>query len=193
VRFLRTLDVGDRFKPAHPRQVSLNNRKMERTATYRVSKVYPMSPYTSIALDENNPNDGFYSLGPGTPVLLPMEIFPSEEEIRDFIGAKKKTRVVAYKLLWDGRSTLSGIIPPQAIAALQLMFAFGRTEYDAHYLVKLFEQHYERFWGRPVKRHPYYIMLFYRRYMVSHGLIEEVVDDAPLPESAREANLQEVL
>lgn len=193
MRFVRTLDVGDRFRPAHPRQMSLNDRRLSRDSIYKVTKVYPMSPYVTIAVDEGKPDDGFYSLGPGTPVLLPKEILPTEEEVLDFIGAKKRHRVVAYKLLWDGKTNLCKIIPPQAIAALQLMYSMGKEEYDAHDLARLFELHYERFWGRPVKRHPYYIMKFYRRYMVNHGLIEEVIDDAPLPDSVREANLQEVI
>jgi hypothetical protein len=191
MRFLRTLAEGDRFRVAHPRQVSLNKRPMPRDSVFRVKKVYPMAPHTTISMLDYSPDGGFYSLGPGTPVLLPMEPDPSEEEVMEFIGVKTKKRVVAYKVLWDGKTNLSGIVPPQAIAAMKLMHAMGKSEYGVHELNEIFNKYYERFWGKPVKRDAIVILLYYRRYLVNHGLLEEVVDVGPIPGSVREANLQE--
>ena len=191
MRFLRTLGVGDRFRPAHPRQTSLNKRKMERTTTYKVTKVYPMSPHTTVAVHDKKPDDGFYSLGPGTPVLLPREISPSEDEVMRFIGVKKKHRLVGYRVLWDGKLPLQGIIPPQAIAAMKLMFSLGKVEYTVTEINVLFNEYYEKFWGRPVKRDPCQILQFYRRYLVNHCLIEEIVDNSPIPGGVSDANLQE--
>jgi hypothetical protein len=59
-------------------------------------------------------------------------------------------------------------------------------------LAELFNTKYEKFWGRPVKRPANVILLFYRRYMVDSGLLEEIVEDV-IPNAAREANLQETL
>jgi hypothetical protein len=199
MRFLRTLSVGDRFRPAHPRQVSLNGRRMDRAATYEVTKVYPMAPYTVIAARHKPPSPGalakfeseFYSLSPGTPVLLPKELDPTEDEVMQFVGAKRRRRVVAYRVLWDGKTDLSGVVPPQAVAAMKLMHAFGKSEYGVHELHEIFNKHYEKFWGRSVKREAVVILLFYRRHMVNQGLLEEIVDVAPVPGSVIEANLQE--
>ena len=191
MRFLRTLSVGDWFRPAHPRQVSLNGRRMDRASTYEVTKVYAMAPHTVVATQCDEPKGSFYSLGPGTPVLLPKELDPTEDEVMQFVGAKRRRRVVAYKVLWDGETDLSGVIPPQAVAAMKLMHAFGKSEYGVHELHEIFNKHYEKFWGRPVKREAIVILLFYRRYMVNQGLLEEIVDVAPLPGSVIEANLQE--
>ena len=191
MRFLRSLGEGDRFRVAHPRQISLNGRTMDRVCVFRITKVYPMAPHAAISVLTARPKDGFYSLGPGTPVLLPKEPDPAEDEVLRFIGVRSKRRVVAYRILWDGKTDLSGIIPPQAIAAMRLMLAFGKSEYGVRELNALFDEHYEKFWGRPVKRDACYIMQFYRRYMVNHGLIEEIVDIGPIPGSVRMANLQE--
>ena len=165
---------------------------MPRDVTFCIKKVYQMAPYLTIAVHDKKPDDGFYSLGPGTPVLLPREISPSEAEVMRFIGVKKKHRLVGYRVLWDGKLPLQGIIPPQAIAAMKLMFSLGKVEYTVTEINVLFNEYYEKFWGRPVKRDPCQILQFYRRYLVNHALIEEIVDSSPIPDSVREANLQEV-
>lgn len=190
MRFLRTLDSGDKFRPAHARQVSLNDRRMSRSTVYKVERVYPMDPHLAIAVDVERPDDGFYSLGPDTPVLLPKELDPSDDEIFQFIGVKARHRVVAYRVLWDGKTDLSRIVPPQAVAAMKLMYSVGKSEYGARELSELFCKHYEKFLGRPVKyASPAVVLYIYRRNLVNHGLLEEVLDVGPIPESVRAANL----
>jgi hypothetical protein len=191
MRFLKYLDVGDRFRPAHSRAVSLNNRKMPRTDVYKVIRVYEMSPHLTIAARESSPDDGFYSLGPDVPVLHPLEPDPSEEEVRQFIGVKVRRKVVAYKVLWDGKTDLRGIVSPQAAAAMKLMYAMGKPVYGLRELNVLFSKHFKKFWNKPLKYDASLILATYHRKLVSQGLIEEIVDVGPIPESVREANLQE--
>lgn len=192
MRFLRTLDVADLFRVAHPRQVSLNNRRMPRDVTYKIVKVYPMAPHAVVSVNSENPKDGFWTLGPGTPVLLPKDFDPSEDEVLRFLGVKTKKRVIAYKVTWDGKTDLSRVLTPQAVAAMKLMHAVGKSEYSARELHALFTKHYEKFQGRPYKSDAAALLLYYRRHMVNQGLLEEVVDVGPIPASVREANLQEV-
>ncbi len=183
---------GDRFRVAHPRQISLNKRRMPREVTYHVTRVYEMKPNTIISVEEANPGDGFYSLGPKTPVLLPKEPDPTEEEVLKFLGVQSKKRVVAYRVLWDGKLDLAGVVPPQAVACMKLMFSMGKDTYTVRELNELFTQHYEKFLGKPTPMMPSSVISFYRRHLVNKGLMEEIVDVGPIPLSVREANLQEV-
>jgi len=191
MRFLRGLDVGDRFRLAHPRQISLNNRRMERSTIYRIEKIYPMDPYLTIAVEDGRPSDGFYSLRPDAPVLHPLEPEPSEGELAQFIGGKFRRKVVAYKVLWDGKTDLRGVVTPQAAAAMKLMYAIGKPVYGLRELNVLFNKHFKEFWNKPLKCDAALILTTYHRMLVSQGLIEEIVDVGPIPKSVREANLQE--
>jgi len=82
-------------------------------------------------------------------------------------------------------------VPPQAAAAVKLMYAMGKSEYGVRELHELFNKHYQKFLGRSTKNYPVMILAFYRRWLVNQGLLEEIVDVAPIPESVRDANLQE--
>jgi hypothetical protein len=191
VRFLRSLGEGDKFRPAHPRQVSLNMRPMPRSSVFKITKVFPQSPHLTIS--ETEGEKGIFSLGPGTPVLLPKEMDPTERDIVKFLAPRGNKKVVGYKLLWDGKMELGGIATPQARAVLKLMFVMGKKEYGLTELNHMFDAHYETFLGKPSKVQGYHALIFYRRYLVDKGLIEEIVDDAPATQAVRDANLQEAL
>lgn len=191
MRFLNSLGEEDRFRVAHPRQTSLNKRPMPRDQVFRVKKVYLMTPNVTISVREEDPKDGFYSLGPRTPVLSPGEPNPTEEAVMRFLGVKTRKKVVGYRVLWDGKTDLSRIIPPQAIAAMKLVHAIGQSEYRVRDIHDIFRTHYEKFWGRPIKGDAAIVFFFYRRHLVNHGLLEEIVDSSRIPNAVREANLQE--
>lgn len=193
MRFLRTLSEGDKFRPAWNKQVSLNGRLMPREVVFRITKVYPQSPYTTIAVEANGNRGGIFSLGPGTPVLLPKELNPTEEEVQKFLSKRGRKIVVAYKLKWDGKTTLRWMVTPQAEAVLKLMFAMGKREYDRNELHKLLDKHFQRFLGRPSKLTGRHVLLYYRRSLANLGLIEEIVDEAPQTQGEVAANINAVM
>lgn len=188
--FIQALHEGDKFRPAHASQVSLNRRQMPRTEIYKITKVYPQSPYYTISVMVSNPKDGIYSLGPRTPVIRPKAPLPLEADILEFLKVKNNREIVGYKLLWDGTTDLSGRCAPQAAALVKMMFAFGKGVYEARELHAIANRHLSKFLnGRELKRDAVYILRFYRRHLVSAGLIEEIVDDAPTPEQLLDAGL----
>lgn len=191
MQYLSTLSIKDRFKPATTHK-SLNGRVVSPSQIYAITKIYPMSPYLTIAVSEKNPEDGFYSLHPKTPVLLPKELVPSKEKILKFLGATKKKKVLGYRLLWDGEMSLEGLLAPQAIAAMKLLFSAGKREFDVEEIGVLFNELYTKFWGRVIKRDALQIFFFYRRHLVNYGLLEEIVDDAPIHKALAEAHMEEL-
>jgi hypothetical protein len=193
MKFLRILGVGDKFRPAHPQQPSLNKRQMSRDTLYRVTRVYSQSPYVVISVEDQSPDSGIYSLGAGTPVLFPKEPNPSIEDITKFLAPRSNKRVVAYRLLWDGKVDLAGVVQPQAASVLRLLFAFGKKEYTLVELNQLFNEHFERFSLRPTKMDGFQFLNIHRRHLVNQGLLAEVVDLAPKTRAVSDANLQEVM
>ena len=91
MRFIRTLGPGDKFRVAHPKQFSVNSRPMPRDQVFKVQKVYEMSPYYTLAIQESG-SSGIYSLMPGTPVLFVKEPDPTEEEILEFLDLRQGTK-----------------------------------------------------------------------------------------------------
>jgi hypothetical protein len=190
--FLKSLGVGDLFRVAHPSQTSLNKRKMPRDHTFKITKVYPMAPYVAISVRLGmGPEDGFYSLGPKTPVLYPKEVNPSEASILKFLGVKYRKKPIGYRLNWDGKIDISKQVTPQAYAILKMMLALGQKEYSAQEIHEACNTQYARFLGYSPSCVGYYYFKFYRRLLVSKGLIDEIVDDRPIPPAVAEANLQE--
>lgn len=193
MRFLRTLSVGDRFRPAHPGQESLNRKKMSRETVYRILKVYSQSPHLAISHPEDRPESDIFSLGPKTPVLLPKEFDPTEEEIIRFLNPQGNKRVVGYRVLWDGKTDISHMLSPAMMAAMKLMVAFGKKQYDPRDLKRLFVDHYDRFLGRPSKMDGEHAFILIKRRLVNLGLLEEVVDVAPKTRAVTDANLQNLI
>ena len=76
---------------------------------------------------------------------------------------------------------------------MRLMASCGKTEYTTNELVKLFDQHFEKFYGKRCKSAGSGVFLFYRRRLVALGLLQELVAAGPVPTSVREANLQETM
>jgi len=192
MRFLKSLGPGDRFRVAREGQVSLNNRQVGRALVLRVTKVYAQSPFTVVAVEHAKPiRGGTYTLGPGTPVLLPREPDPAEEDVLEFLTGKKSRRklAVAYRPLWDGLQDLSKLLTPQAEVLSRIMFAFGKKVYEARDLLNLVEANYDSFYGKRHKFGGRAVFKYYRRMMVDAGLLEEIVDDAPMSEKERGANL----
>jgi hypothetical protein len=193
MRFLRNLGVGDSFRPAHPRQQSLNKRSMARDSTYKILKVYPMAPNLVISSRVDAPEDGFYSLGPNTPVLLPKEFDPSEKEVLAFLNRKSRLKALGYRVTWDGVTDISGLLPAQGVAMAKLLFSYGNREITMPEIIELTRRHFEAFWGRKGRQSGEWVFRYYRRFLLDRGIIEEIVGEAPVTEAIRDANLQEVL
>jgi hypothetical protein len=192
VRFLESLGAGDKFRVAREGQVSLNNREVGRKLVLRITKVYAQSPHTVVAVEHTRPiRGGIYTLPPGTPVLSPREPDPAEERVLEFLTGKKAKRltVVAYRPTWDGVQDLSKLLVPQAEVLSKIMFAFGKREYEARDLLNLVEANYDSFYGKRHKLGGRTLFNYYKRHMVDAGLLEEVVDEAPLSNREREANV----
>jgi hypothetical protein len=188
---LKALGQGDKFRPAHPRQLSLNNRLMSRGSLYRVERIFPQSPHLYISVDVSNPLDKLkYSLRPMTPVLLGREPLPTEDEVLQFLSPAARRKVVlGYRLLWDGKTPLGNVITPQATLLLEFLYAFGKREYGSTEIKLLLKERFEAFVGRGT-RSGTKLLSQYAKYLASAGLLEELVADGAVPSSIREANLQ---
>ncbi len=79
---------------------------------------------------------------------------------------------------------LLGLIPAPGIPVMRAMFAFGKNAYGQSELTALFKKYassaFTNFWS-------------VRADLVRSGLLEEIVDEAPIADAIRDANLQEVL
>jgi len=189
--FLKNLDIGNTFRVAHPRQVSLNHRRMPTDVVYKIKKVFQMSPHTVIVT--NLHDDSIYSLGPDTPVLSQGEPSPSESQVLAFLGRgtkKNKKKVVGYRLLWDGKIALKGIVPENAAALVRFIFALGKEEFDANEISCALRGGFARAnkklsSGADDFGHN-------KGLLIRKGLLEEILVDAPTPDAIIKANLQEV-
>ena len=193
MRFLGNLAVGEKFCTAHPRQQSLNGLWMPPNRVFRIVKVYPMSPYTVISKLDGDSSDVVYSLGQRTPVRPPLEPRPTENEVLAFIGVKERRKPVAYRLLWDGKMPLVGILNKGQIAIMNMMFALGRSVYPVSEFPALVDEHLPKFLGKKQRVGGIYLFKWHKVRLIANGLIEEVFGDVPISEEVVAANLQEVI
>jgi hypothetical protein len=192
MRFLGTMTVGSHFRPAHPEQVSLNNRPMPNTADYRIIKVFAQSPGTVISVASSAPGDGFFSLHPRTPVVLRGEPLPSGPEVFGFLGGSVRKKVVRYKLTWDGSWNIDHVCKPEGVAVVRALYAAGLRDFTPAEARMAMRRHYATFRMRQVRADPYdHHFRKWRRHLVSLGLLEEIVADAVVSSSVVDANLQE--
>ena len=191
---LRVGNLGpdDRFRIAHPRQKSFDGKNMDQGIAYRVVKVYAMAPRFIICTESRKTKHGnLYSLDPSTPVILPKELPPTEEQILDFLKIRSRKRAVAYRVRWDGRTDLRRILSPQAEALMRTIFTMGRHECDAKEMAWRVRDHYAKFYAGSGKLEPARIFRFYRRQLVDLGLLEEITDEGPMGDAERAANFGE--
>lgn len=191
MRLIGSLDPPAKFRVAHPRQHSLNGKRMPRETTFQVIRAFPMAPHYRISIKEFGPKDEFYSLPPGAPVLSVLESDPTEEQVAEFLEVKPRVRVIAYRVLWDGQTELRGILGPQATAIMRMLFALGKSEYSLPEVNVAMNSHFPKFFGRPVS-FPQGVFTFYRRRLVGLGLLEEVTTGADVAAAVVAANLQDV-
>ena len=119
MRTIKNLNVGDKFRPAVERIVSINGRVMLQSEVYTITKVFAQAPYFSIAT--NPQRNGVFSLHPDTLVIRPRDAAPSPDDVQSLLSPKAKKQVIGYRLLWDGRSNIRPFVTPQAMAILLIM------------------------------------------------------------------------
>lgn len=132
MKFLKDLDVGDRFRVAHPEQRSLNDIAMSREELYCVDKVYAASPFVRVcSLDDKTLADRrIRTLMPDVPVLSQKELAPVVSEIEKFLlGPVPKTRAVRYEITWDGTRSLSHLLQPQELKVFKWLWLSGKKFY----------------------------------------------------------------
>jgi hypothetical protein len=179
-----TLGVGDTFQVAHPQQLSANGRPMAQGQTFKVSKVFPQAPYYVISKSGNV--DGIFSLPPDAVVLAVGERKPGIEEIEDFLGVRVKAKVVGYRMLWNGRTTL-GSLSNRAAAVVKVFMALGVVDFDRKRGVEICERHLDKFYASKSSSS----VVFYHamKELVKRGFIEESLDRGSVPEKLRSAGL----
>jgi hypothetical protein len=191
MKFLSDLGVGDRFRPAHPRQMSLNGRLMARGHTYVVSKVYQMSPNIAICKSaQDSDSSSYWSLPPRCPVLATREKDPTEEQVYAFIGAKRW--IVGYVLKWRPPAKPADFLYNAWLeAVLRVMYAVGKKEWSVEELEKTLQEKLPSFAGgipKGVPMHWYTKCMMHR--LSNRGLVVEIFDEA-CGDAIRAANLQE--
>ena len=128
---MKSLDVGDSFRVAHPEQVALNGIKMSRDELYSVDKVYGASPHIRVCSLVGSSDRRIRTLMPDVPVLSPKELAPSVSEIEKFfLGPVPKTHVVRFELTWDGTTSLSHVLQPQELKVYRHLWLTGRRTFS---------------------------------------------------------------
>lgn len=169
------LKVGDAFRPAHPRQMSMNGKKMSPMVQYIVTKKFSQSPYFLICTERHS-KKGLYSLSPEAPVISPKEPRPSIQGVEAFLGVKPRKRSTGYRLLWDGERDIEDWLAPRAKAILRIMLSYGRRDYPAKELHDIINKEFLRFYGKPCTSPPIVAFYMVKRQLVNHGFIEEIVE-----------------
>ena len=173
---ITNLELGDTFRPAHPLQASNNGKMMSRALIYRVMKKYPQSPYMVIAVRVGVQGDGIYSLNPDVPTISVREPAPTITQIETFLGVKIRKKIVGYRLLWDGIDDPSDRVSPQGRTLLRIMKAFAQVEYEARELRAIIYENFAKFHSKPVYAHQLPNVMLSMRFLVSVGLVEEIME-----------------
>lgn len=193
MHFLGSMNVGDRFRVAHPRQISLNRRTMSRDLTFQVTKVYEQTPRLIVAKVVGD-GEGIYSLNPGTPVLYPAAPNPTELQVFEFLSRRTtRKKVVAYRMLWDGSTDLVQLLSPLGRAVIRTLYVLGSKEIDVKDAATLVRENLPQFLERGIKMPVGFALKNYRRYLVEKGMLEEIVGEPTVPDSVVDANLQEYM
>lgn len=132
MKFLTSLQIGDRFRVAHPRQLSANGIEMRQDEVYTVDSAFTMSPRYRICTLVKSSDKRIRSLAPGVPVLSAKERAPTQDEVEAFLVAKpkKRVRVVGYELVWSGTPDIRSLLRPQAWLAIEHLRLTGRREFS---------------------------------------------------------------
>lgn len=185
------LNLGDKFRPASDKQMSLNNRKMGQDKVFRITRIYPQTPNIVVSVLDDSPNNGIFSLGPGTPVLFPNEPNASEDDVREFLTpGRGRQKVVGFELLWDGKAEFHCSVPTYCQVFAKLMFAHGKKSYTSKELGRLWVDNRHRYERTTSVILPWRARL---RQLVIIGILKEIRDQRPRSGKVVDANLQEVL
>lgn len=187
MRRLKELNETDKFRPANPKQISLNNREMDRQKVYLVTRIYAQSPFYRVCVEQEKPDNGFYTLGPNTPVLFPRDENPREDDVVKFLIPKSQKIVIGFKLLWDGKTSLARLLNPTEQTIVKVLFALGQEYFpldEFNYAIMM-----SSFRKAGVHLKGYRMFTRLRLKLVNKGMLKEVLDERPLSPEAREANL----
>ena len=177
------LRVGDRFRPAHPSQLSFNGFEMSRDVVYRVTKVFGVPPYVRVCFEASDKKrEGpLYTLLPSVFVLYPEESPPTEENLADFVTPKKK--LLGYRIKCTVRDVdeLDVVLGWRERKFLRLMLSLGKKTVDVKDIDALWRNHSHIFQKQTSIFSRFY--KYYTKQYLPLGLMEEVFT---LPSGAEE-------
>ena len=187
MRLIDELSVGDQFRVAHPDQWSRNSRPMPREVTFTVDKVYQQSPHYYLASAAQF--TGTFSLSPETPVLYPAEANPTILEVEEFLDAGPKSKVVGYRLLWDGLTPLSTMTHRTA-SVLKMLKALNRVEFTPKEASELCGRNLEKFYQGKVGMNYTAVFSSVAKELVARGLVDEILDRSKVRKNMEKAGLE---
>lgn len=187
MRLIRSLSVGDEFRPAHPRQPSANRREMAGDKVYRVIKVYSQAPNYSVCEEVENSAAGIFTLPPGAPVVAPSESAPTEREVLKFLVRRKLSGSTKYRVLWSGEPEALSLLKPNASSLIKAVYATCASQVTRSEMMLVATTRVVDGDGRIGMTFPNIDLAI--KQLISVGLIEEV-DDELVPDAVRAANLQ---
>ena len=174
MRKLGLFDVGSSFRPAHPRQRSCNGLPMPRSEVFQVVKVFSMAP--GIRMCAGRTLGGSFTLYPDTPVLLPEEVDPSEEEVQKFLLGKVRRSTVGYRLNYagQGRDWLVSQLPKSVATIIEYMYVTGIKEFTVEKVKELLDRN-----GVSQKFTDYDLFYTHRSTLHKRGIVEVLYSDPP--------------
>jgi hypothetical protein len=178
MRKASTLRVGDRFRPAHPGQISFNGEDMSRDVVYRVFKVFSVPPYVRVCYEAKDRRriGQMYTILPETYILYPEESPPTEENLRKITGVRR--RLIGYRV----KCTLTDVENLEILSSrtkklLKLIVGMGKEVVLSREIAELAKKHATFFpWSYVLYGH---LGSYYTKYYLPLGLLEEVYSSTP--------------
>lgn len=170
MKLLSSAAVGDRFRAAHPNQVSLNGIKMDRAEVYYIERAYGAAPFIRICRLAEGPDSRLRSLMPDVPILSEKEPAPPVEAVEKFLlGSSPRTRVVLYELSWDGTTQVHHRLQPQELTVFTRLWLTGRRKFTVDEMRESLSK--IKLEGKVTAERAF---AFYSKHWVELGLLREV-------------------
>ncbi len=133
---LNSMFEGEKFRIAHPEQVSGNGVQMHRSEVYRIDKVYTVEPLMRVCFLVDSNDRRPRVLYPDVPVLLPNAPLPTREAVEaDILDSSRIRAVVGYRVHYDGKADLSMFLSPTEARLFNQIYLTGRKEFSKKDLI----------------------------------------------------------
>lgn len=172
---LSALEEGEKFRAAHPLQVSANGIEMPREQVFRVDRIYPTPPHIRVCYLTKSKDVRPRTLYPDAPVLRPSTPLPTRERVEAFLIEAGTTRmVVGYRICYDGTADLRLFLQPQEARVFNRLYLTGKSEFSMPELLTELVR-----FDPSAKLTGNALFYHYAPHLREVGLIQPILDEGP--------------